>query len=98
MAKKNWIVRPYEAGDEQGILNLFNEVFSEVNPDFEHRTLKEWYWQFRDSPMGNQTTVAVDEDGRVYMVDQYFKKVDVFRPADLPEDEGWLSSVRATKK
>jgi len=29
--------------------------------------------------------IAVDRgDGRVYMVDQYFRKVDVFRPADLP--------------
>jgi DNA-binding beta-propeller fold protein YncE len=28
--------------------------------------------------------IAVDRgDGRVYMVDQYFRKVDVFRPADL---------------
>lgn len=29
--------------------------------------------------------IAVDRsDGRVYMVDQYFRKVDVFRPASLP--------------
>jgi len=30
--------------------------------------------------------IAVDRaDGRVYMVDQFFRKVDVFRPADLRE-------------
>ena len=34
--------------------------------------------------------LAVDEDGRVYMVDQYFSKVDVFRPATLAMDEGYL--------
>lgn len=65
MAKKEWTVRPYEAGDERGILDLFNEVFSEVNPDFEHRKIEEWHWQFRDSPLGNQTSVAIDEDGRI---------------------------------
>ncbi|MBU0754142.1 MAG: GNAT family N-acetyltransferase, partial [Planctomycetes bacterium] len=65
MVMKNWTVRPYEPGDEEGILKLFNTVFSEVNPKFEHRTMEEWYWQFRDSPLGNQTTVAVAEDGEV---------------------------------
>ena len=34
--------------------------------------------------------LAVDEDGRVYVVDQYFRKVDVFRPAALGEAEGFL--------
>ena len=34
--------------------------------------------------------LALDEDGRVYMVDQYFKKVDVFRPAGLAADAGYL--------
>ncbi|NNE62931.1 MAG: 6-bladed beta-propeller, partial [Gammaproteobacteria bacterium] len=34
--------------------------------------------------------LAVDEDGRIYMVDQFFKKVEVFRPVSLSPDEGWL--------
>ena len=34
--------------------------------------------------------LAVDEDDRVYMVDQFFRKVDVFRPAALSENEGFL--------
>lgn len=33
--------------------------------------------------------IYVDEDGRVYFVDQWFKKLDVFRPAKLKEEEGW---------
>lgn len=43
------------------------------------------------------TGIAVDEDGRVYVADQYYKKVDVYRPADLPPDQGYLSSVRADR-
>ena len=34
--------------------------------------------------------VYVDEDGRVYVVDQWFRKVDIFRPAALGPGEGWL--------
>ena len=36
--------------------------------------------------------IDVDEDGRVYMVDQYFRKLDVFRPAGLPENTGFLGA------
>ena len=35
--------------------------------------------------------IAVDEDGRVYMVDQWFRKIDVFRPASLPAGSGSLA-------
>ena len=65
MTQRPWTIRRYEPGDEEGILNLFNEVFSEINPDFVHRQMDEWHWQFRDSPLGNQTTVAVEEGGRI---------------------------------
>lgn len=34
--------------------------------------------------------VYVDEDGRVYVVDQWYRKVDVYRPAALPENAGYL--------
>ncbi|MBF0160993.1 MAG: 6-bladed beta-propeller [Magnetococcales bacterium] len=34
--------------------------------------------------------VALDEDGRVYMVDQGYHKVDIYRPAQLKEDEGGM--------
>jgi hypothetical protein len=34
--------------------------------------------------------VHVDEDGRVYFVGQYHRKIDVFRPANIKESEGYL--------
>ena len=34
--------------------------------------------------------IAVDEDGRVYIVDQFHRKIDIFRPADIEENEGYL--------
>ncbi len=34
--------------------------------------------------------IYVDEDGRVYMIDQWFRKVDVFRPVTLAKGAGWL--------
>ena len=34
--------------------------------------------------------VTVDEDGRVYVVDQLFRKVDIFRPAALAAEGGYL--------
>lgn len=36
--------------------------------------------------------IDVDEDGRVYMIDQYFRKLDVFRPASLQETDGFLGA------
>lgn len=35
--------------------------------------------------------IYVDEDGRVYMVDQWFKKIDVYRPHALGADTGFLA-------
>jgi len=34
--------------------------------------------------------IAVDEDGRIYFVDQWFRKVDVFRPIGLGPQDGHL--------
>ncbi|MDS4015269.1 MAG: 6-bladed beta-propeller [Candidatus Accumulibacter sp.] len=34
--------------------------------------------------------IYVDEDGRIYMVDQWFRKVDIFRPIGLPAEGGYL--------
>ena len=34
--------------------------------------------------------IYVDEDGRIYMVDQWFRKVEVFRPATLLAGQGFL--------
>ncbi len=53
-------IRPYEPGDEVGILALFNEVFGENNPSFVPRSLRHWNWQFRDNLLGHHTYVATD--------------------------------------
>jgi len=42
--------------------------------------------------------IAVDEDGRVYVVDQFFRKVDVFRPADITVEQGYLGGEHYQKK
>ena len=34
--------------------------------------------------------IYVDEDGRIYMVDQWFRKVEVFRPVALGASDGFL--------
>jgi hypothetical protein len=56
-------VRPYEPGDEQGILALFNRVFSEDNAAFEPRTLETWRAIYLDNPAGVQAFVATDAAG-----------------------------------
>ena len=39
--------------------------------------------------------IDVDEDGRIYVVDQTFRKVEIFRPATLGEHDGYLGSKDA---
>lgn len=41
--------------------------------------------------------IYVDEDGRVYMVDQWFKKIDVYRPHALGADTGFLAKRNPVK-
>ena len=36
--------------------------------------------------------IDVDEDGRIYMIDQYFRKLDIYRPAALGENEGFAGA------
>ena len=57
-------IRPYAAGDEQGILATFNCVFGEDDPSFEPRTLADWEWTYRRNPSGTRVWVAV-RDGLV---------------------------------
>lgn len=42
--------------------------------------------------------IDIDEDGRVYFVGQYFRKVDVFRPAALKETDGYLGQAKLKKQ
>jgi DNA-binding beta-propeller fold protein YncE len=41
--------------------------------------------------------IYVDEDGRVYLIDQWFRKVDVFRPVLLKPEEGYLGKLPASR-
>jgi sugar lactone lactonase YvrE len=36
--------------------------------------------------------IDVDEDGRIYFVGQFFRKVDIFRPVSLPAEGGYLGT------
>ena len=36
--------------------------------------------------------IDVDEDGRVYMVDQFYRKLDIYRPAHLAATDGYLGA------
>ncbi|KAB2959730.1 MAG: GNAT family N-acetyltransferase [Candidatus Methylomirabilis oxygeniifera] len=57
-------IRPYQAGDELRILDLFRRVFG-VERSCEH-----WRWKFRDNPAGSYVLrVAETQDGR--LVGQY---------------------------
>jgi hypothetical protein len=58
-------VRPYEPGDEEGLLALFNRVFSEDNPSFEPRTMDAWRQIYLDNPAGVQTFVGLDVDENI---------------------------------
>ncbi|HTE05350.1 MAG TPA: hypothetical protein VK824_04070 [Planctomycetota bacterium] len=58
-------VRPYEPGDEEGLLALFNRVFSEGNPAFVPRTMETWRGIFLDNPAGMQTFVGLDAERQV---------------------------------
>jgi sugar lactone lactonase YvrE len=42
--------------------------------------------------------IASDEDGRIYMVDQFFRRVDVYRPAAIAAGEGHLFGTPLTTK
>lgn len=57
-------IRPFEAGDEESLLETFNLVFAEGNPDYVPRTMAEWRWAFQENPAGTRIMVAV-KDGQV---------------------------------
>lgn len=58
-------VRPYEPGDEQGVLDLFNRVFREDNPSFEARSMETWRAIYLQNPAGVQIFVGLDADGQI---------------------------------
>lgn len=59
-------IRPYQPGDEAGILRSFNLVFREVcGPGYVDRDLAVWRWQFQANPWGHRISVAVAENGDI---------------------------------
>ncbi len=53
----------------------------------------------RDIPAGYMlpSGIAVDEDDRVYFVDQWFSRIDVFRPYKMKPTDGFLGGVKSVK-
>ncbi len=57
-------IRPYRPGDEHGILETFNVVFGEGDPDFRPRSMEEWRWAFEANPAGRRIWVA-EHEGKI---------------------------------
>ncbi len=58
MNNKDFIIRPYEPGDEFRINDMFNEVFNQ------QRGMEHWYWKYRDNPYGSyKIALAFAPDG-----------------------------------
>jgi Acetyltransferase (GNAT) domain len=54
-----WECRPYRAGDEQGILDLYREVFRlDLTPEY-------WRWAFQDSPDGPAVIAVIELGHRI---------------------------------
>ncbi|MFT5285430.1 MAG: hypothetical protein ACI8TQ_001594 [Planctomycetota bacterium] len=60
-----YTVREYQPGDEVSILETFNRVFAQMDPNFVPRTMETWRWLFMDNPSGWRIYLAVTEDGDV---------------------------------
>lgn len=57
--RHQWSIRPYEEGDEEQILRLFQRVFGR------ERSMAHWRWKYRDNPEGAQILLAVTDAGEV---------------------------------
>ncbi len=54
----NFIIRNYIPGDEDKIIEMFNEVFGQ------RRDLAHWFWKYRDNPYGSyRISLAISEEG-----------------------------------
>ena len=65
MASREISVRSYRPGDEDGILQLFNEVFAEDDPGYAQRSRAHWEWEFLKNPAGTQVVLGIDPDGKI---------------------------------
>jgi len=59
--QKSWTTRPYEDGDEEKIIKLFEDVFGK--PMGISESQKHWNWEFKENPVDNKyINLAVDGD------------------------------------
>jgi hypothetical protein len=58
-------VRAYRPGDEHGILEAFNRIFAQVDPNFVPRTLAHWRWEYLENPSGLRIYLCITAEGRV---------------------------------
>ncbi len=63
--KRPFSVREYRPGDEEGIVALFNRVFSHNNPTFIPRVVDIWRHVYLGNPFGHQIMLATDEHGEI---------------------------------
>jgi hypothetical protein len=67
--RREVLVRPYRAGDEERIVPAFNRIFAAVDPGFRRRSMAVWRWEFADNPSGFASFVAETDEGEI--VGQY---------------------------
>jgi hypothetical protein len=56
---KTYTIRPYNPGDESGILELFKAAFKH------DRLIEEWRWRFIDNPSGKACIYVCDDIGKI---------------------------------
>lgn len=61
----NLLIREYRPGDEEAILDSFNRVFADIDPNFHPRPMDVWRWRYRANPAGWRIWLALTEDGMV---------------------------------
>src|SRR4051812_15991409 len=54
-----WQCRPYRAGDERGIIDLYREIFKV------ELTVNYWRWAFEHSPDGPAAIALIEKEGRI---------------------------------
>ncbi len=57
--------RQYKPKDKQGVIALFNEVFSSENPDYIPMTNKFWTWKYDQRPKPSEIIVVTTKDGNI---------------------------------
>jgi GNAT superfamily N-acetyltransferase len=66
--ERKWVVRQYEEGDEEKILDLWKAVHPEKSYDRE-KWMKWWRWLYKDNPLGAGRIWLAEHDGKI--VGQY---------------------------